>query len=138
MRGERKAQGPAVAIVSTNAHTRGGLESYLRNAGVVARAIDDIDTMSRVVRGKLDALVLFPDDFRWERVITAIADLADRRPNALPVLVTAYPKRFEELAGARVLIVPRPAWGWRILDAIRAHVDRTESPDSSSGTRDPS
>jgi hypothetical protein len=131
MRGRRRGA-PTVAIVSTNADTRDGLESYLRGAGVVARSLRDTDELTRVIHGKLDALVLFPDDFRWESVIATVADLAERWPNALPVLVTAHPKRFENLAGANGFIVPRPAWGWRILDAIRAHVD-TDRPKTEDG-----
>ena len=39
------------------------------------------------------------------------------------MLVTSHPKRFAELMGAeKVLVVPRPAWGWAILDALRAHL----------------
>ena len=42
-------------------------------------------------------------------------------------LVTKEPKRFESLPtgdGAVVpLVVPKPIWGWTILDAIRARLD---------------
>jgi hypothetical protein len=68
------------------------------------------------------AFVLFPDDFPWARVVATLAELAAQRPQALSVVVTALPNRFDELPlpdGA--LIVPRPVWGWKILDALRAH-----------------
>jgi hypothetical protein len=76
-------------------------------------------------RSSTVAFVLFPDEFRWEKVISALADLAEQRPKLLPVLVTARPQRFENLtsAPAKTLIVPRPAWGWPILEAIRARLD---------------
>lgn len=116
--------GIEVAIVSTNPETLDGLQSYLTAAGVTARCTRSIEECARLSTQTI-AFVLFPDDFRWQSVRSAIADLAAQRPHALPVLVTAQPKRFAELVEAdRVLVVPRPVWGWKILDAIRAHYER--------------
>ena len=113
-----------VAIVSRNAETTQTLRSYLRAATVGVRAIEDIGTCARSARPPTHAFVIFPDDYRWESVIAAIADLAAAHPNALPVLVTAQPRRFRELVDREhVLVIARPAWGWTILDAVRAHVE---------------
>jgi hypothetical protein len=65
-------------------------------------------------------------------VLETIADVDARRPGILRMLVTSQPKTFEALASSRrnLLVVPRPAWGWTILDAIRAHVDDGAPPSS--------
>ena len=39
VRGERQIHGPEVAIVAANVDTLGGLEAYLRGAGVTVHAI---------------------------------------------------------------------------------------------------
>ncbi len=63
---------------------------------------------------------------RWENVTVAIAELRTRRPRALRVLVTSHPRRFHDLATPESdVIVPPPAWGWKILDVVRAHVEGT-------------
>jgi hypothetical protein len=113
-----------VAIVSANAETLDGLRSYLHAAGVGVRALDDVGSCTHSAADSTRAFIIFPDDFRWESVVAAMADLDASRPDVLPVLVTAQPNRFRDLIDRnRVLVVPRPAWGWIILDAIRAHVN---------------
>ncbi len=113
-----------VAIVSANPETLDGLQSYLSSAGVMARCTRDVAACAQTAHGATLAFVLFPDDFHWESVATAIADLRELRPRALRVLVTSQPRRFQELVTPENdVVVARPAWGWTILDAIRAHVD---------------
>jgi hypothetical protein len=111
-----------VTIVSRNAETLGTLRSYLRDAGVTARCLRGLVGCADAAGSRTIALVLFPDDFAWELVIATMAELASKHPTALPVLVTAHPQRFVDLTSSEtVVILPRPAWGWTILDAIRAH-----------------
>jgi hypothetical protein len=119
-----------VAIVSTNPETLDGLQTYLRGAGVAARCSRALEDCVHTAPPTTIAFVLFPDDFQWERVISTLAELAEQRPKALPVLVTAQPQRFNRLVSAEsVLVVPRPVWGWTILDAIRAHFEtRARTP----------
>jgi hypothetical protein len=112
-----------VAIVSANPETLDGLQSYLSSAGVRARCTRDVAECARFAPATTTAFVLFPDDFQWEKVAAAIGELRELRPRALRVLVTSHPRRLEELASADSdVVVARPAWGWTILDAIRAHV----------------
>ena len=79
----------------------------------------------------VSVVVLFPDDFRPDLVFSALATLRSKRPETLPVIVTKEPKRFESLSSPEncivPLVIPRPVWGWTILDAIRAKFD-SESP----------
>ena len=108
----------AVTIVATNRETQEGLRSYLRRAGVSARSTRDLADCARSARDV--AVVLFPDDFPREKVVAVLAALPR---SVLAVLVTAHPQKFERTSDAeRVVIMPRPAWGWSILEAIRAHV----------------
>jgi hypothetical protein len=109
-----------VAIVSFNRETLDGLQGYLEGAGLTARCGSSLGACLSLASERTRAVVIFPDDFRWEKVVATLADLAARYPRVLPVLVTAHRQRFQKLAADEVLIVPRPAWGWTILDAIRA------------------
>jgi hypothetical protein len=115
-----------VAIVSRNPDTIEGLESYLRGAGVTTcstRTLRRASTLATAV----SAVVLFPDDFAWDATVTTLAECRAKSPRVPFVLVTRTPQRFEALvsadAAALSVVVPKPAWSWTILDAIRAHVD---------------
>lgn len=116
-----------VTIVSKNPETRDGLEVYLGRTGVAARSTRALEECLRFAPLTTLAFVLFPDEFRHEDVVATLAALAQKQPAALPVLVTAEPQSFERLTVPDVLIVPRPAWGWTILDAIRAHDERRQT-----------
>lgn len=120
----------SVAIVSANPETVDGLESYLRGVGMAARGSRRLESCSRLVTPSTVAVVLFPDDFSWETVLATLAELASRKASMLRLLVTGQPSKFERLAANRnVIVVPRPAWGWTILDAIRAHLDGNDAAD---------
>lgn len=114
-----------VAIVSANPETLDGLQSYLQSAGVAARGTRRLEDCAAMTAPATAAVVLFPDDFERESVLATVVDIGARGPAILRVLVTGHPQAFEVLADGRrnVMIVPRPVWGWTILDAIRAHVD---------------
>jgi hypothetical protein len=118
----RTLESREVAIVSTNPETLDGLQSYLHDAGVAARGTRRIEDCPGIITSATIAVVIFPDDFSLERVRT---ELRVVRPSVLRVLVTSRPQTFEPILGSRrsVIVVPRPVWGWKILDAIRAHAD---------------
>lgn len=117
-----------VAIVSANPETLDGLQSYLQGAGVAARGTRRLEDCAELTAPATVAVVLFPDDFSRESVMATVVDIGARGPSILRLLVTGHPKAFEALVEGRrnVLVVPRPIWGWTILDAIRAHVDERE------------
>ncbi len=116
-----------VTIVSDNPETIDGLETYLRAAGVTTQSTRYLEKSRTMIPPSGAALVLFPDDFPNAAVLATVADLRMERPRALLVLVTREPKQFQALpsiAGAvPPLVVHKPAWGWTILDAIRANID---------------
>lgn len=114
-----------VTIVSLNAETLDGLQIYLQEAGVDAHATRQL----RPAGGKdhaPDAVVFFPDDFGAEQVLRDIERLHLECPKVVLVIVTSEPRRFEALdtpEGAEPrTVIPKPAWGWTILDAIRHRV----------------
>jgi hypothetical protein len=115
---------PRAAIVSSSLETRDGLEAYLRGAGVSTRGTSQLGDLAEVARGA-SAIVMFPDDFALETVVAALRAPRENA-SALVVLVTSRPWRFEGLLWSRgsqkPMLVPKPAWGWTILDAIRGHL----------------
>ena len=114
-----------VTIIAESAETRDGLKSYLSHAGVGARGtprLDDIDPEP------CTAVVLFPDEFSHREVVRELSRLRRDRPRLVPLLVTREPERYLELTAADAgqsspIVIPKPAWGWTILDAIRGAID---------------
>jgi hypothetical protein len=112
-----------VVIVATKRETLDGLQRYLKDAGLSPRCTRTVDECIEASSTATVAFLFFPDDFAWEKVIVMLASIAEQRPFALRVLVTSRPDRFECLGAADgLLVVPRPSWGWALLDAIRGHV----------------
>jgi hypothetical protein len=123
---KRQGSSPTfVTIVSNNPETLDGLHRYLEHAGVHAystRAIHDLDMVAPMVA---NAIVIFPDDFAEAAVVALLRELRRRRPRLLLLLVTRAPNQFRHVlhAGDRAraaVILPKPSFGWDILDAIRA------------------
>jgi hypothetical protein len=114
-----------VTIIAQSAETRDGLQTYLSQAGLAARGtmrLGDIDP------NPCAAVVLFPDEFSHAEVVRELSRLQRERPQLLPLLVTREPERYLELtepdsAQSPPIVIPKPAWGWTILDAIRAALD---------------
>lgn len=124
---DRAKRSGEVIIVAKSPETLDGLHTYLNTAGLRAKCTSDIGEVGRDRSQHPSAFVLFPDDFPWEHVVAAIAGVLEQHPTALPIVVTAHPKRIEALTReGRVLVVPRPVWGWTILDAVRAHCEDRE------------
>jgi len=115
-----------VTIVSGNPKTINGLEDYLRAAGVTVQSTRLLEKALELVPVFATAIVLFPDDFPSDAVFRALAALRSQRSHAVPILVTREPRRFQALPSldqrAAPVVVPKPAWGWTILDAIRARL----------------
>ena len=116
-----------VTIVSDNAETLDGLETYLQRAGLTTNGTRHLDKACEMTPATSAVVLLFPDDFASAEVVAALATLAAERPKVLRVLVTREPKRYDAMPlppGAIVaLVVPKPIFGWTILDAIRAHLE---------------
>lgn len=112
-----------VTIVADNPQTIEGLYSYFTRVGVTSNVARELDAVS-IVPPAATAVVLFPDDFGPADVEVKLLALRRARPSLLIVLVTGAPQLFgAALApdGRSVLplVLPKPAFGWSILDAIR-------------------
>lgn len=119
-----------VTVVAESPETIDGLHGYLDGAGVESRAIRAVRE-AHVVPARSTAVVIFPDEFGVDDVVASITSLRAARPRLLILLVTGAPQRFRaalEPDGRSLppIVLPKPAFGWTILDAIRAHAS-TES-----------
>jgi hypothetical protein len=112
-----------VTVVADNPQTIEVLSSYFTRAGVPTNATRELDTGS--IPPAATAVVLFPDDFAVVHVAARLLALRRARPKLLVVIVSAAP----QLLGTALapdgrsvppLVLPKPAFGWTILDAIRA------------------
>ncbi|HEX9295523.1 MAG TPA: hypothetical protein VF881_06795 [Polyangiaceae bacterium] len=112
-----------VTIVSANEETLDGLQTYLQQAGLDARGTRQLEG-GRTAESPQGAVVFFPDEFVRENVLREVRRLRRDQPRVLVVLVTSEPHRFVEALDIddkppHPVIVPKPVWGWIILDAIR-------------------
>jgi CheY-like chemotaxis protein len=114
----------SVVVVSDNPETLDGLARYLRDAGLSVRGTRAVDGVCELVPTSHAALVFFPDDFAMASVRAALAALTRMRPRALRLLVTSSPQQFAAVEGVHVL--PKPVWGWTLLDAIHGRLQRME------------
>jgi len=116
-----------VTVIAESRETTDGLHAYLQGAGVATRtmrALGDAATLSPATA----AVVLFPDEFAVDEVLLRISGLRRARSRLL-VVVTATPQRFRPALdpdghSLPPVVLPKPTFGWSILDAIRDHAGR--------------
>ena len=134
--GRRVAAGtyphPHALIVSRNLNTATGLSSYFDERGVATTVIRHFEPSADPDR--FTAVVVFPDEFPVPVASAKIPELARRCSRAWVLVVTSDMARFESLpdlgdppAPSRLLVLPRPAWGWALLDrALRPPLTSSE------------
>ena len=113
-------------IIAESPETIDSLQAYFWRVGVASHARRTLDDLKRVTLGST-ALVLFPDDFEAGTVQRSILALR-AEPAPLLVIVTAAPQRLASSVhpntGSRQpVVLPKPAFGWAILDAVRGQDD---------------
>ena len=97
-----------VTIVSANDDTLHELVPYLARAGLEARG-----TKSIGIHRTSSVVVFFPDEFPRADLLAEV----ERLPrHVVCVIVTKEPAQFA--VDDRTVVIPKPAWGWTILDAI--------------------
>ena len=106
--------GALVVVVSDNPETLDGLARYLNGAGIAVRGTRVLAKASELATRAKSAVVVFPDDFPKTKVDATLATL--KRRSVLTVLVTRDLRHFTE---RDAVVLPKPAWGHAILDAIR-------------------
>ncbi len=114
-----------VTVIAERRETLDGLHLYFQGAGVASKTTRRLGG-GATVSATTTAVVLFPDEFDPDEVVKAIASLRKARPRALLVVVTSTPQAFGPALepdghSTLPLVLPRPAFGWTLLDVIRAH-----------------
>jgi DNA-binding NtrC family response regulator len=123
----RKLRTPLyVSIVAGNPETLDGLQNYLEQAGVSSHSTRAVKDLAMVAPAFATATVIFPDDFPDKDSLALVHHLRNERPQLLALIVTRQPARFRDAAAADgrslpPIILPRPSFGWDILDVVRAH-----------------
>jgi hypothetical protein len=125
----RRSKQPAsssVSILSSNPETLDGLQGYLNRLGVVARCARTIQHFDTIAPKQVTVAVIFPDDYVHAEVVALVKKLRRLRPQLLTLLVTHEPQRFFSVVAVdgrsiAPVLLPKPSFGWDILDAIRAH-----------------
>jgi len=125
----RSAQ-PIVMVVAGNHETLDGLRAYFTDSGVPALGVCSIRDLAFVTQAAR-AVVLFPDEFEPSDVNRLVPQLRSARPTLALVVVTREAQRFEAALAPNdrsvaPIVLPKPAFGWSILDAIRAHWEGRE------------
>ena len=114
------AASPHALIVCRNAGTSAGLRNYFDHAGIRATVTDLLDVPAD--RSPFTAVVMFPDEFPEQGATVGLRMLARKLPHAWIVVVTRHTSRFQALvaiiASKRLFVLPRPVWGWALLDRI--------------------
>jgi hypothetical protein len=124
-----------VTIVSRNPETLDGLQQYLGRAGVPSRTTAALRNLDAVAPEHATVTVIFPDEFSEEAVLATVGQLRRTRSRLLTLLVTRAPRRLlssicrddDDERLPMPTILPKPLFGWQILDAIRAHLTETQT-----------
>lgn len=113
-----------VTVLSKNDETLDALVGYLRQVGldVVGCGVLE-ETRARVTH----AFVVFVDDFETAEVMPLIHEHAEAPGGPTQLLVTSHPSRLLMRLAARPrtnppVVVPRPVWGFTVLDILRAQL----------------
>jgi DNA-binding NtrC family response regulator len=105
-----------VVVVARRAETLDGLHAYLDRLGVPSHCARTLDDLEHAAPEGMTALVVFPDDLAPGDVLASLATLRRDRPRVRTIVITRSPERFR--VDSVDVVLPRPAFGWDILDAI--------------------
>lgn len=119
---QRLAPSPRTLVVCDDDDVLIRLRDYLVRAGVETQATRRLaDAWGRPAD---ECIVLLPDDFNAGEVTDGLVQVLSRTSSPFLIVVTAGPRLYEPLIeslGNRgsVVILPKPIWGWTILDLLR-------------------
>lgn len=121
-----------VTVVSSRRETIDDLRAYLARLGLSSRgaSLRTSKQVESLTSQPTAATVIFPDEFLDEDILALIRVLRAKGPALLVVLITREPQRFREATlddgrSTPAVILPKPSFGWDIIDIIRAHAART-------------
>lgn len=116
-----------VKVVADSPETIDGLRDYLTHAGVVSHGAREL-CGAEAVPAEITAVVLFPDELPTEVVEATVLGWRSARPELLIVVVTTTPQAYRAALAPDgrsypPVVLPKPVFGWALLDSIRAHAD---------------
>ncbi len=114
-----------VTVVSESPKTVSDLRAYFARAGLSSDGIPSLPDAGGVPT-ESTAVVLFPDEVAVTHFVASLRSLRAARPRLLVLVVTAAPQRFRDALepdghSLPPVVLPKPVFGWTILDAVRAH-----------------
>jgi hypothetical protein len=123
VRAQRSPEG-SVLVVSSNAETLDGMHAYFSQSGIASLSRRVVNPLSELA-SSLRAAVVFPDDFAAHEASSYLSMMRMRRPDLTIVIVTKEPPIYcamnaDDGYPLSAIVLARPAFGWTILDAIRA------------------
>jgi hypothetical protein len=115
-----------VCVVSNKPDTLDGMHEYFSLTGIPSSARSTLNPLAELAR-EIAVLLLFPDDFPAHEAANYLSVLRTRRPDLLIVLVTREPPLYTAMTATDgrpldAVVLPRPVFGWTILDAVRARL----------------
>jgi hypothetical protein len=109
-----------VTVICANRKTLEELQAYLSHAGIDARGVVEMNVREMELPAR-SVVVVFPDEFDTNNIVAEVQQLRQQKPDVLSLIVTRQPSRFSTFSrDDAIAVIPKPAWGWTILDAIRA------------------
>jgi hypothetical protein len=115
----RASTSPTVLVISSSAETRDGLHAYFSQVGLGVLARRSLNRIAELP-GSLRAIVVFPDDYEGHEAAAYLSMVRQRRPELALVVVTREPAVYNtDGSPINAIVLPKPAFGWTILDAIR-------------------
>ena len=136
-RGQPRSPEKAVMVVAANADTLEALSGYFGNLGVTMLGTRKLPSLARA--SVTTAVVIFPDEFRGPEVLVCLRQLRTTGPRRVLVVVTSDVQRYMGASGddhesLDLVVLPRPSFGWAILDSIKLALADARSPGEDSTT----
>lgn len=98
------------------------LRDYLVRVGFSVLATRSLEHAWREAQ-RCAALVLMADDFDTGEVAAGLLRMLATPPNPFVIIVSSMRQQFEAVAlferPGSLVIIPKPAWGWTIVDLLR-------------------
>jgi hypothetical protein len=122
----RETTSAGLALISNDRQTLDGVKDYFERAGARVRTTSRLDEAEETAAGT-DAVVFFADDYPLEDATITLAALSARLIVVVTVEVAAFSARRARWTKAgHVIVLPRPAWGWVLLEAVHEGLPRWE------------
>ena len=129
-------------IVSRDTNDALVVQAYFQLCDITSTTCNRVEAPGEF-RG-IATVVVFPDDFSALSSAQGVRHLVRRFPDATVIVVTLAVEFFEGLASKmvpaprRVFVLPRPIWGWALLDRVltsRQQTKRGQASNAFAGDR---